>query len=83
MDIPDGNLHRESPHCSVLMEHCGGFLMDIPDGNFHQECPRCSVLMKQCGGFLTEVPCCLFRLRNDLYCVEWDVKPQYTIHTIP
>ena len=25
------------------------------------------------------------RLRNDLYCVEWDVKPYYTIpyHTIP
>ena len=22
---------------------------------------------------------CLFRLRNDLYCVEWDVKLYYTI----
>ena len=22
---------------------------------------------------------CLYRLRNDLYCVEWDVKPYYTI----
>ena len=27
---------------------------------------------------------CLFsRLRNDLYCVDWDVKPIYGIYGIP